>query len=633
MTIPHNTDGTKSITLQGVFQTLSGTWAITGGSASASVTLPTIPKGTEITTVAGLHYGVPTSFYMSRKSSNFRERVTMTSGNTTLTIKTTDTADANFTYKLDRDYTPNTAYPSSSTWTVAVYTYNGATLVETKTYSYTWTIADWDLDAYYPYASYSVQAYNDVVSALGTDTAVAGYSKINVVASLSNAHGVHNATIASRVVQFQDGRTVSGANDTNHISNLINTAGSYSFTYTITDSRGLSKQYSGSYTVINSSAPTLNTFTCYRGDSSGNASDSGTYIWILTVGSCDSLNGHNSFVTSARIDSGSPATLTDSQWTYLTSSASPQSTYVVTVTIADLLRSTSYTKTIQSEDIPIVIREGGKGVGIGAYCEGEGLISVGYQFSGAIKSKGDRIFGTCNLIDMKSLEQGGLDTTYGADYPTTGALRTPNYIPISPSTTYAISWISPSGNMSARYYDLSKNYIGIGGVFTSSPSLFNTPSNCYYIRFELWHGSTTVPSEASGWQLEKGSIASPYVPYAMDNVELTDAVRNGAKIPLTMSNCTAQSAWGGCWARITNNKVHIHLGLENLVSVGTSWLWVSTLTTQLIPKNWVVGNGWSLDGSLSGNNPCVVMLDSSGNLYVCCTQYSSVIADFEYFLD
>ena len=453
----------------------------------------------------------------------------MTNGGTTLTIKTTDTADANFTYKLERNYTPNTAYPSSSTWTVAVYTYNGSTLVETKTYSYTWTIADWDLDAYYPGGSYSVQAYNDVVSALSNDTAVAGYSKINVIASSANAYARHNATVASRVVTFQDGRTVSGANDTNHISNVISTAGSYSFTYTITDSRGLSKQYSGSYTVINSSAPTLNTFTCFRGDSSGNVSDSGTYIWILTVGSCDSLNGHNYFVTKAKIDSGSEVTLTDSRWTYLTSSASPQSTYVVTVTIADLLRSTTYTKTIQSEDIPLVIREGGKGVGIGSYCEGEGLISVGYQFSGAIKSKGDRIFGTCNLIDQNGLEQGGLDTTYGADYTTTAALRTPDYISIKPNTTYSISWIYPSGNMSARYYDSSKNFIGIGGVFTSSPSTFNTPSNCYYIRFELWHGSDTVPSDASGWQLEKGS-PSTYVPFALDNVELTEKILRSPEI-------------------------------------------------------------------------------------------------------
>ena len=90
--IPHNADGTKSITLQGAFQTLSGTWAITGGSASTSVTLTTIPKGTEITSVYGTNYGVPTSFYMSRKSSNFREQVTMTNGSLPTTSSLTKSA-------------------------------------------------------------------------------------------------------------------------------------------------------------------------------------------------------------------------------------------------------------------------------------------------------------------------------------------------------------------------------------------------------------------------------------------------------------------------------------------------------------------------------------------------------------
>ena len=56
ITIPHNADGTKTITLQGSFSTLSGTWAITGGSASASVTLPTIAQKTELVSISGLGY-------------------------------------------------------------------------------------------------------------------------------------------------------------------------------------------------------------------------------------------------------------------------------------------------------------------------------------------------------------------------------------------------------------------------------------------------------------------------------------------------------------------------------------------------------------------------------------------------
>ena len=257
----------------------------------------------------------------------------------------------------------------------------------------------------------------------------------------------------------------------------------------------------------------------------------------------------------------------------------------------------------------------------------------GTSFDGDELKIRDRIFGTCNKIDSALLEQGNISESSGEEVASTTRLRS-GFSSVDASTTYTLSMTSSAVFKICLEYNANKSFVNYKFLSGQSCS-FTTDANVAYVRITIGYSddSTILPSAISNLQLEEGTSVSPYVPFALDNVELTDAVRNGAKIPLTMSNCTAQSSWGGCWARITNNKVHIHLGLENLVSVGTSWLLVSTLTTQLIPKNWVVGNGWSLDGSLSGNSPCVVMLDSSGNLSVCCTQYSRVIADFEYFLD
>ena len=597
LTIPHNTDGTKSITLQGSFQTLSGTWAITGGSASASVTLPTIPKGTEITSVNFLYYGMPTQFYMSRKSSNFREQVTMTNGSTTLTIKTTSTADVNFEYNLARSYTPNTAYPSPSTWTVSVKTYNGSTLVETKNYSYTWNISDYDKSAYMPYASYSVQAYNDVVSQLGTDTAVAGYSKINVIASSANATARNNATITSRVVRFQDGRTVSGANDTNHISNLINTAGSYSFTYTITDSRGLSVTYNGSYNVISSSAPTIDVKECYRGDSSGNASDTGTYIWAKITTSYDSLNGHNAItVRQGQVSGMSAVNMSENTRVALASNtALVTNAYTVTFTATDRLRTTTVTRSIASEDIPLNIREGGKGVGIGAYCEGEGLISVGYQFSGAIKSKGDRIFGTCNLIDQASLEQGSLNGS-GIQEASTTRLITGFSSALSGNTKYTWQRVVSGGNLRAYLfeYNASKGFITYSSLGTATFT-FTTNANTKYIRFlmEYTNSATILPSAISNLQLEEGSSASPYVPYAMDNVELTERSK-GKKHYFTPTNCTANSGYDGCYYYKEGDIVHLHMGCQSPTSKNATYE-MSGLPVGYRPKDYVASCGWASD--------------------------------------
>lgn len=382
-TIPHNSDGTKTITLQGAFQTHSGTWAITGGSVSFSLTLPTISiaRGTEITGVSFLYYGMPTQFYMSRKSSNFREQVTMTNGSTTLTIKTTSVSDVNFEYNLARSYTPNTAYPSSSTWTVSVNTYNGATLVETKTYSYTWSISPYDIDSYRPYCTYTVEAYNDRVPALSTDTVVSGYSKLNVKVLSSNVHGRHGATVnaSAIVVRYQDGWAVAGSGD--HISGTISYSGRFSFRITITDSRGISKDYTDYWdNVLVSSAPTLDVKECYRGDSSGNVVDGGAYIWAKITTSCDSLNNHNSIQSrSGKVGSGSAVTMAEDTRVALTTSAAATSAYEINFTISDLLRTTSVKRYVSAEGVPLNIGEGGQSVGIGAYAENDDELKIGYN--------------------------------------------------------------------------------------------------------------------------------------------------------------------------------------------------------------------------------------------------------------
>jgi hypothetical protein len=164
----------------------------------------------------------------------------------------------------------------------------------------------------------------------------------------------------------------------------------------------------------------------------------------------------------------------------------------------------------------------------------EYLPRAGGQMTGAITYDGgtsldenklkirDRYAFTGNLLDKDSMVQGGILTDSGLDYPTPNALRSP-FIKVSPSTTYTYSnSLTPNGS-SVRYYAADKSFIGTsaGGV-----GVFNTPSNCYYVRCEIWYGSYVVPSSLSWAQLEKGSSASNPLPYTMDAVEVADALRN-----------------------------------------------------------------------------------------------------------
>jgi len=615
LTIPHNADGTKTITLQGAFQTLAGTWAITGGSASASITLPTIARGTELVSVANPYYGHSTYFTLSRKASGLREQVTMTSGSTTLTIKQTSTSDVNFYYELARSYTPNTTKPSASTWTISVKTYNGNTLVETKTYSQVFSIADGDEGSYRPLFTLSditVQGYNDVVSAFGTNM-VAGYSKMNVITAKSAIQLKYGATVASRVVTFQDGRTVSGIDDTNHISNKIMTAGNYSWRYVVVDSRGFSYEASGSAYVYGYSAPSIDVTECYRGDSSGNASTSGTYVWATATASCTSVAGNTITAFKGQVAGFSAVNLTNGTRVQLTNNASATNVYTVTFTVTDTAGTTvTVTRSIPSEDIPINIREGGKGVGIGAYCEGEGLISVGYQFSGAIKSKGDRIFGTCNHLDSALIEQGALDGSTGAEVDWTARIRS-EFTPIKPNTTYTVSW---SGNAipCMFYYSSAKAYVSCELTSTEvSKYTFTTPSGVGFVKF-TWgkYGNANIsPSDIANVQSEEGDEASPYMPYAMDNVELTDAVRpqvieavllanTSATLDYTGVSITLPQGWWAIDAYATYNyavpvKVALYQyqnGFHNLLSVTEIQ---NSMFSQYLHTSCVLNNGQTND--------------------------------------
>ena len=137
----------------------------------------------------------------------------------------------------------------------------------------------------------------------------------------------------------------------------------------------------------------------------------------------------------------------------------------------------------------------------------------------------DRIFGTCNKIDMASLEQGRLDWQ-GVEQPSSAEVRS-GFVKVSGGATYTASCASGVNINAVRTYNASKSCL-TGSSFSGSTNklTFTLPSEAAYVRLNLGKSSGNItPSEVSNLQLEKGSSASSYVPYAMDNVELTEAIK------------------------------------------------------------------------------------------------------------
>ena len=422
-------------------------------------------------TWSNYYWGQASTITIQRTVPDFRESVYLVWQDDTanpVTIRTYSQSSAtSISYTIPYASCPTNAKTRSAK--IRVVTYNGSTQIGTwETSAVTVTLLSGDT-AYNPTLSANpvCEAYNsDGVSALGTDTAVAQYSKLNVKANKSDVSCKYSATIASRVVTFSNGSSAS-ADQTNHISSVIQSAGTVNWTYTVTDSRGYTVTRSGSYTVINSSAPSIVNVTVYRGNSSGTAVEGGDYIYATATATCESLNGHNSVTLQGKVDNGSWQNMTNGTRKTLMSNADANTQYVITLKATDLLRSTSQTIIVPSLDLPLHIPSGKHGMGIGMKGTSDDSLKVGYDttFYGDLKQR-DILRG----IDI--------DVRRGNFLGATGA------------------YITANSNLNSRAYCSAGNYYC--STNATATSLSNCPTT---VAFQMWVynliGNQIPASEAS----------------------------------------------------------------------------------------------------------------------------------------
>jgi hypothetical protein len=123
-----------------------------------------------------------------------------------------------------------------------------------------------------------------------------------------------------------------------------------------------------------------------------------------------------------------------------------------------------------------------------------------------------------NLFDG-FLESGGINNATGVNIVDASRIRTVGFTSVNPNTTYAVSINGVLTPMAVIAYDANKNYISLIGAVPT----FTTPSNCAFVR---WHRTSTNLQEL--WQLELGSTATTYEPYARNNALLQNFVPSSA---------------------------------------------------------------------------------------------------------
>ena len=251
LNIAHNADGSK---------TLATSARIThdqfsSSSQGYSQALTTIPRATTPTVSAtSVNMGSDITISMPRASSSFDHTLTYKFGSATGTIGSDLGTSKAWTVPMSlASQIPN---GTSGTCTITCKTYNGSTLIGTKTVSFTARVPS----SVVP--SISAQTISEAVSGLAAKFGayVQNKSKLKVAITAS---GSYSSTISSYKTTIA-GKSYTGNSIT---SGVLTSSGTVTVSTTVTDSRGRTATKSTNVTVLAYTAPKITKFSALRTNS------------------------------------------------------------------------------------------------------------------------------------------------------------------------------------------------------------------------------------------------------------------------------------------------------------------------------------------------------------------------------
>lgn len=263
-TIPHNADGSKSISFSGFVYFGDGV-APGSLSGSGSAKLTTIPRATTPTvSPASQVLGESIVINLPRASSGFTHKLTYKFGMASGVISSSATTSA--TFLVPESFAEQIPNSEKGTGTITCQTYNGATLIGTKTVDFTAVVSD----RIVPVIN-NVTIEEAVVGRAISCVFLQNKSQLQVI---TDAQGAMGSTIAKYEV-LVDGVIHSGADI---ISQIVTSHGNVPVKVTVTDSRGRTASKSQSVVFEEYFNPTIISFSATRCNEAGEEDDEGTSV-------------------------------------------------------------------------------------------------------------------------------------------------------------------------------------------------------------------------------------------------------------------------------------------------------------------------------------------------------------------
>lgn len=374
--ISHNNDGTKTVTLSGVWcSAISGGWAPYSLSVSGEVTLPTIPRATT-PGIGGVTMGETAHISLPRASSGFTHTLRYVFGGAAETIATGVTTG--YDWLVPESLAAQIPNAASGKGTLTCETYSGSTLIGTKSVTFTASVPGSMKPAVL--SGWAAVTYDNSGTAAENMAAwVQGYSKAKAAFDASKVTCRQGAGVSKFSITYL-GKTTEG-NPCR--TETISTTGA-TVRCTVTDSRGLTAWEDFNIALLEYAPPALVGADLFRSDGEGTAADGGAHIAGVARVRYSELGSLNSVTLKGYWKGvgggyGTGETLTVGAVGLVTGDAeiSPDRSYVALLVLTDSLGNTArYEENIPTEKVTFHLKEGGKGAAFGKAAETEGVLEL-----------------------------------------------------------------------------------------------------------------------------------------------------------------------------------------------------------------------------------------------------------------
>lgn len=400
--VSHESDGSKTLAVAAFSgQVWKDTGYLTATAAAQSFQLTAIPRATE-PVMGAATMGETVRISLPRASSAFTHTLSYVFGSASGAIA--ENAGTEVLWTVPESLAAQIPDSPGGTGTLTCKTYNGGTLIGTKTISFTATVPQ-SMKPALTNGWAEVTYDNSGTKASGIAAWVQGYSKAKALFDSTKIACKQGASIAKYAVTYL-GKTVE---ESPYRTDTIS-ATSATVRCAVTDSRGLTAWEDVTVELESYAPPMLVGAALYRADGEGAAADSGTHIAGLATAKFSSIGGRNTATIKGYWKSvggsyGEGVTLPFGAVGLVTGDVeiAADRSYTAKIVVTDSLgNSTEFEENIPTEQVAFHLKVGGKGAAFGKAAEQDELLDVAWdaRFRENVQVDGALQVGGKTLLDM-----------------------------------------------------------------------------------------------------------------------------------------------------------------------------------------------------------------------------------------